>query len=265
MPGFVYYLPNRTRTVTVADLRQSGLGYAFEPWDGARCTAVEVARGPDGSGPGVVVADPGCVDASLIGFYPDKQRWVKVPGVDAHVGWRPDQPPTPADLARPTQIAGHAVRLGDGGLWQAPVARSLIEQDGDIRYTVALPTATGLDDDGNWAEGHVVERYKPLWELACRWWDAVSGAMGDEDEQEAGASFTFHGINDAALSVLAVNYRVGRAEVGALGLFDSRCVYEVMNALVDLPALRTILKKKADQPPESPPEASGAAAVAAAG
>ncbi len=237
MPGFIYYIPDLTTGVKVPDLRKAGLGYAFEPWDGARCVAAGVQCGPgegsggasggggdSGGGKGVVAADPRYTDPSLLGYYPDQQQWVKVPGTQAYVGWRQGQKSTPADLARPTQLNGHEVRLGDGHRWRVPVARALIEQDGDMRYSVALPTSTGLDEQGNWAPGQVVERYKPLWELACQWWDGITGAVGDQGDSDVAASFNFDGINDAALRALAANYRIGKAEVAALGVFDSRCV-----------------------------------------
>ena len=246
MAGFVYYIPEKTRSIGIEDVIQAGLGHAFGPRDGTSVTAVEVARGPDDGPAGIVIGDPGCVEPSLIGYYPDRQEWLKVPGTEAFVGWRPEQPPGPGDLARPNTLDGHDVRLGDGNRWLIPVARGLVEQDGELRYVISVPTSTSIDENGNWTSGSVVGRYKPLWDLACRWWDAVGRSLVEDDHDDSQTvRFNFDGLNDAALDVLATNYRVGKAEVAALGLFDSRCVYEVMNAVVDMPAIMAFFKKKA--------------------
>ena len=55
------------------------------------------------------------------------------------------------------------------------------------------------------------------------------------------ATFDFDGLHDAALTALSTNYRIGKAEVNALGLFDDSSATAILSALVDWP---TVLKWK---------------------
>ena len=69
-----------------------------------------------------------------------------------------DLPPNDADLARPKQLAGHNVTLADGRPWLVPIARAYGEEDGDLRWFVALPQRSVLGADGRWTEGDVLPR-----------------------------------------------------------------------------------------------------------
>ncbi len=202
MAGFLYFVPGKDRNIRLKDLRETGLGYAFEKDDH---TAAAVTGGPGGKN-GVIVAHQGFDDDNKVGYYKDDQTWCKVPGSDAWAGFITDKPPTPGDLQRPKQIQGHLVELQDGNLWLCPIARAL---DSDSRQGyIALPQSVTADDAGNWIQGDVIEAYAPLWKIAERWWDtAVMAAKEAQDENAF--KFNFENANDSALLALSTNYRVG--------------------------------------------------------
>jgi hypothetical protein len=233
MPGFLYYLPAK-RDIKLAELVALGLGYAFEKPSFTRCEIH--ANGPD-KGAGVIVADDTRLVGHRVGYYADEQEWVKVPKTNAYVGWFKADPPTPTDLERSQTLNGHLVELGDGNEWLVPVARGAAEEG----WYTALPQRTGLDDNGEWASGKVIARYEALWDAACRFWDAFRSANDVEGEA---VQLDFAGQNDAALVALQANYRVGRAEVVALGLFDGQCVVRILQALIDWPTWLELHKKK---------------------
>lgn len=240
MSTLLYYLPNETRGIKLPRVRELGLGYAFDD----RMTPSEVRHGPD-DGVGVVLADPRHIDAAQIGYFPDRQQWRRIPGpAGAYVGLRTDARPTPEDLARTQQQPGHLVKLRDGQAWEIPVARALVE-DG---ARCALPAGTSIDDEGNWIRGHLAAAEAALWDVACRFWDSSVAPWLEEatpgESQSDSHTFDFAGENDAALTALTYNYRVGKAEVALLDLFDDRAIGQVLQALVDWPTLLDILKKK---------------------
>jgi len=243
MAGLLYFVPERDRTITLDQVRELGLGYAFE----RRVVGSNATGAIDGRN-GVVLADPTRVEGHRIRYLPDRQTWRKIPGLqgEAWVGCYTGgvQPP---DVARADQLQGHWVTLGDDQQWLAPVARALTEQDDDLRWHNPLPTATTIDDDGNWVDAGVLPRYRHLWPIATAFWDAWANAESDDDEQEVQVAFDFTGSRDAALAALAANYRIGKAEVASLGLFNQQAVASILQALIDWPAVEGWLRKKREQ------------------
>lgn len=236
MAGLLYYVPGRV-SVDREDLAALGLSYAFERSPDCR----QCQRGPDGAR-GVVFADSRFVPPPELGYHEAKQRWTKAAGSGVWIGVCNDSPPTPADLARQSQIAGHLVTLADDQRYLCPVARAFdTNGDSPIPY-MTLPQTVGVDENGDWGTGGVVPKFRRLWETACRWFDAVRAAGIGEDST---VKFEFADIADAALLALQTNYRVGKDEVSILGLFDNRCMTNVLQALVDWPTLEDWLKKKA--------------------
>ena len=239
MAGFLYYLPGKDRSLTIEDLRAAGLGYAFVQ---TFTPSPVLSGGPDG-GSGVIVADDRCVPASKIGMYADKQAWRKVPQCDVWVGYYTAERPTPDDLIRSGPLPGHWVTLGDDRKWLIPIARGVAEQDDEPVGVCSLPSVRDLDDDGHWTTGGVLPKYERLWKIAQKWWALMCTEItGDNAETEGPAVFDFDGENDAAVSVLAANYRVGAVEAAVLGLLNSQTVGAVLMALVDWPTW----KKKLD-------------------
>lgn len=243
MAGLLYYLPGKSEHVVLADLAAAGLGYAFE----RELIARGVQRGPEGQGVGVVVADPRLTESKL-GYWPEKQSWRKVPGLEAWVGFYPDDRPQPVELLRRQVVPGHEVELADGRHWLIPVARAAVEeQDEIVGYQSALPETTAIDDNGHWVRGGLLPRYDELWALALRWWDALTKAGADQSAEAAETNrveFDFAGVMDGALIALAANYRIGKADVALLGLFDEQRAIAILNALVDWPTFKRWVQKK---------------------
>jgi len=264
MSGFLYYVPGHERpTVTAEELRERGIDYAFD----GRWTAAAVRGGPDEQH-GSIIADQQRVAAERIGYYPQQQTWRRIPASALWIGYYTAERPGPADLIRPEPLEGHLVTLGDGRAWMAPIARAWFEIEQPEEHLVwfcKLPEAVTLDDEGNWASGAVVAQYRPLWEIAERWWDAINGADLHVQDKPQRVRFDFEGINDAALLALGTNYRLGRVEVDVLGLFTDQTVHAVLGALIDWPTMEQFLKKKlktsaaggsgsAPGPPAGPPD-----------
>lgn len=234
MGNFLYYIPKVSGPVNPELPRKHGLGYAFE----RRIVGRRVMeRGPDGDA-GLVVAS----SEERIGYFKDKQAWRKVPGTRAWVGMYCDAPPLPADLGREQMLPGHSVRLGDEQYWTVPVARALAESDDQLQAFCALPSGVSLDDNGQWTTGEVVPRYRELWKIATDWFDTQYGE-GQVDEENR-LTFEFAEVNDAALTALAANYRIGKAEVALLGLFTQQTTFAILQAVIDQPTLDKWVKKK---------------------
>jgi hypothetical protein len=262
MSGFLYYLARGADTATPAELIAAGLGYAFAGPDSPSlrgCTG-----GPDG-GRGVVAALGAQFKGAEIGYFPDRQNWRRIPESvrsvapagsvgDVWVGFYTAALPTPEELRRPDALTGHAVELGDGRGWVIPVARAHAETDGELVYQCALPRCVGLDESGEWSRESVVPRYARLWSVAERWWaelgEQIAALAGKEpdadgaDGESGGLAFDFPGAIDAAIECLATNYRVGPAEVAALGLLTDQNVAEILNAVVDWPTWVAWRQKK---------------------
>ena len=235
MGCFLYFIPGAGAGVGLTDFERAGIGSA---WPAER-TKRETLQGPIGQGQGVVVADSR-LGESRVGVFPDRQTWHKVPGSTAWCGYYSEDPPTPDDLLRADPLPGHRVTLADGRPWLVPVARGVAE-DG---WYHTLPRLSTLDESGDWTPGDVVPRYRELWETACKWWDAINEAQVEPTAEGARLTLDFAGIHDAAVVALAANYRVGRTEAAVLGLFDDRCVRDVLDALIDGPTLIEFAKKK---------------------
>lgn len=239
--GLLYFVPGGDREIGLEELATAGIGYAFE----RKPVASGCQAGPDGSA-GVVVCVDSQVGGRRIGYYPERQKWMQVPATSAWCGVERGMAVDPSCLARGGQLRGHWVALADGQRWLVPVARGLADsEDGGLAYYEALPRGLGLDEHGCWTQGSVQEQHRWLWEVACRWWDAISRAMEDADADEGGAAaFDFQDTCDSALAALGVNYRISKAEVVLLGLFTESSVAEVLNATVDMPTFRAWVKKK---------------------
>jgi len=249
MAGLVYYAPEGLDLLTADGLAAAGLGYAL----GDRPpTCRGVANGP-GDRPGVVAARPGSIGDHLVGYWPERQRWHRIPGpAGCWVGVGTEARPAPDDLARRDLLPGHWVELADGQRWLIPCARAARETDDGLTFDLQLPRRISIDPEtGEWLGGQVVDRYADLWAVACRWWDAVMATMVQvadqpDGDQPAGdeLEITFSDELDGALTALAANYRVGKAEVSLLGLLDGRVVPELLGALVDWPTVQQWNKKK---------------------
>lgn len=244
MAGLLYYLP-APASVKPEDLRAIGLGYVLEEAEGvARC---ETDRGPDGSR-GHYFAPPSKGERG-VPARGEHARWSQLPGSPAWVGFDPGSPPAPIDLERPRVFRGHLVELGDGQRWHVPAIRL----SGGVDQTI-LPRR--LTHDGNrWTEGEVLERYRDMWDEACRFWDQLTAALAPAAEGESTqVTLTLDDETSTAANALALNYRLGPGEISALGLFTTETAVEVLKAMVDWPTWEELAQGNApgDEPGSSP-------------
>lgn len=261
MSGFLYHLPETDRNVRLEDLAAAGLAYVFSEAPGERsftpCPLTRGTGGPDGKF-GVIIADSRTV--ARVGYYADEQTWLKMPAalvpdnpkseirdpkLIPWVGYFTADPPGPDDLVRQRVLPGHLVRMNDDREWLAPVARGWNDDEKKPHPYIALPTLTGIDDDGAWSAGGVAPKHEQLWDIALGFWDAMISELNTDAEVGNKIVFDFAGQNDAALAALQANYRIGKVEVALLGLFTDQCTGEVLQALIDGPTFKEWLKKKA--------------------
>lgn len=235
MPAFLYYLPGRGLGFTPKDAAGVGLGYALE----GELHTRQCFAGPDG-GKGLLVGEAQSCPAARVGYFQDEQRWRRVPGSPAWAGMFVQEPPGPADCARARMLDGHPVLLGDGNTWQIPIARALADDQEPPACYCALPRTIDWNDQGERITGEVLPRYRALWDAAALWFDAKSAAELEERMAICRDVIT----REVALTAIAGNYRIGKAEAGMLGLLTEACEIEVCNALIDWPAWERYLQKK---------------------
>lgn len=245
MAGFLYFIEQAGQAVDGNAIAAAGLAYAMD----AALQKRQALAGPGGQ-PGVVIA-AGEVPVEECGFFPERQTWRrKSPGVWA--GWAKDRLPGPASLRRRETLGGHEVELLDGNRWLVPVARKWIEEDGELRWTAAVPRRATLDDEGRWVEGPVVGRFAPLWALAERWEAsklAAFVARKTGEEMPTRLVFDFAGLMESAVEVLAVNYRIGPVEADVLGILGVESAIAILDALIDMPTRLAWIKKNARAEP----------------
>jgi len=239
MNTMLYFVAG-AKMLNAAQLAELDLGHAL----GEKIAQRETMKGPSGVA-GVVATAEG-PPADQIGYWPDRQRWTKMPGRDGRVwcGWFTDDPPGPADLARPEQIGGYPAELAGPDAtaekWLIPLGR--ICPTGS-----AFPTTIRLGPAGEIVH-EPMERYSRLCALGDRLWDQVRAGNGMLDEGETIEEMTADEEFQAACNILAVNYRVSPGEVSALGLLTTANINSVLKWFVDLPGF---IKLAADAAPKA--------------
>lgn len=252
MAELLYFFPGRD-SIDLDGIAAEGLGYAFGKR--AELSTRNVGDGPGGVG-GVVACDGTRVPTECRGYYPDRQKWVAVPGKrDADkAASRPfvgcftnEHAPKPADLLRTDAIAGDAVELADGNEWTAPIARGFSSADDELIPQSKLATALTINDDGDWIESDVVPKHQRLWTIAEKFWDAwvqFCNSLESSGGTTGELAIPETELRDDALRVLATNYHVGKAEARLLGLFDVDTAVEILLALVDWSTVKKWMEKK---------------------
>ncbi len=232
---FLYFVPGRN-TLPREQLASLGLGYILDK--GANFTCCQVCGSGPGGQPGVCVASVPVEEISHVKVDLANQVWRQIPGSAAWVGHWKDKLPTPEQLARGEQLAGHWLELLDGNAWHVPIARDWIESDeGDMRWRICLPQRLDLAADGHWVYGEIVHRYQPLWELTESW---INHRCGKPQPQ-----FAEQGDINAAVFVLQTNYKIGRTEAALLGILKDELVEPILDCLIDWAGWLAYCKKKA--------------------
>lgn len=234
--GHVYYFCEGLEVVADDSPTMAALRHAFVSTPAKR----RAMAGPGQQG-GVILAG----DDQRIGYYPDRQKWTRLRGLNGAsgvwLGWYLDAPPTPADLTKPARLPGHLVTLADGRQWELPVARRW----SDDAFMRTVPARLTLDDNGQWVPGEVLAEYAGLWSVAEAWMSFKARAS-----EQSGAAMSIAEAVELACTALAVNYRVSRSEVAALGLVDDQGqkAVEMLDAVIDWPTFaRWVDEQKAAQ------------------
>ena len=225
--GSVAYFVTGKESINSDGVEGLGLGYVL---DGSGVSHVHTARGPDGSAgvyfaAGGTVIKPGALEFEQ---FPGK------PGVFIGVS----EAVKPEDLARDDQVSGHLVKMGDGAQWEIPVARHW-------KGAAGFPRRLAWTPDG-WKAGDVIPAYKALWRDACSFWTLLLNAEAAEAGEAEDVSFSAEDEVNLAARAIAVNYRVGPAEISHLGLFTTETKAAACLALVDFPSVKAL---KEDAPP----------------
>jgi len=234
MAGLLYFLPERTE-LKKDELEGLGLGGVFA---GRELATRHTEHGPT-DGPGIVFRTqaPQGVHSPTLGCWPPgtdrpeaDQRWTE--GDPLWVGHHVPEPPTPDDLARAELVKGYRVRLADDQRWAVPLARKFPEG-------TALPLTLRFD-----------KHLAPIWEPLPRhadftqhvdgFWQAL--AEHDESTEDLDPDQWF----DLAVEALAVNYRLGRREVGHLALLSTQNIWLVLLVMVDAPARAAAAEEQRD-------------------
>ena len=229
MAGFLYFISGG-HAVNAELLARVGLAEVFS---GESPAFRGCSNGPAGLG-GVICAAPESALAPggklpAIGFFPERQSWRPAPGEKFWLGAEAANPPTPADLARPQQIGGYRLTLEDGTSWLVPIARSF------PRGTI-LPKRMILGEHGElvWEP---LPRFAAFCADAERIWDDFRRAFGLLAEGEQVEPLSVDDARDLAVRALAVNYRVGLAELAWLGCLTTLNQVKILDAVIDLPAI----------------------------
>lgn len=241
MPGFLYFAPNATNTVTLDTAKSLGLGYAFtSPPSSTVC----LNNTPTG-GAGVVFADEKRLGEYGVQMRMDEQEWRKIPKSDCYVGYWKAAPPTPDDLLRPQQLPGYRVEMGDHE-WIIPLTACF--DDSRKMLVTALPCYLECDENGNWNEGDVLELHRHLWEIGQPFRDDVAARLTQGAEPR---EFTNNELAGAAIGYLQANYVVGPMEMSLMrGLQKGPEIHGAIMAANDFTAFArwSAEQKKSNQP-----------------
>lgn len=254
MGGFLYFIPEHVTSVRQLD--EWGLSYVFEK-DGRGFYPCQ-GKGVEGV-QGTVIGDERATQTQRITYKAAEQTWRKIAGDRSQgkpcfVGFYNDAAPTPEELLRKDALGGHAIRLGDGNDWIIPVARGAAEEGGELRYFAKVPRRLELDENGAWISGTIVDRYAELWAVACKFWDAFTGAGVEKTADGVAMRMEFNDLVNGAMTALSTNYRVRASEAALLGLLDEECCGAILRAVIDWPTVEAFVQKKTQ---ETQPEVAG--------
>ena len=161
------------------------------------------------------------------------------------IGWDPDRPPMPVELARKEQFTANPVILGDGNIWMIPVAQR-------------LPHKHRLSPDGIGWVRRISRQYEEFYEQAQRHMlsifrdldilDIAQGARLSENlsQEELKATHTIHltECDRFCADALAINYRMHMSVIDVLDLFDDQSVVRTVLAVIDMQDILAVRDEK---------------------
>lgn len=223
MRRFLYYLPGAS-AITPAILSKLQLRDRFS--DGgnliANC-AIPIEEGPDGKS-GLVLA----AGMQPPTYAPDRQTWIESEnGVWVAIE-DPEAAPGPNDLQRIKQLPGYPATLGESE-WTVPL---LLRWDPTTTQQIStLPQKLmPVRDGGNYRwEKRVHPQHAPLDLLARRLWESFC------EDFDKGKVITMDAACADVAQLLNINYRIGAAEIGLLGLLDESSAAQVLGFAIDTP------------------------------
>lgn len=241
-----YFIPDKKIThpdlVTPTLLAECGLSHAATRWPALNPLE---AVGPSGTLGTVIVfhdADKPAGRAE-VGYFPEKQDWVKCAGGKYWCGKGKGERINPEALRRADGAPGIRVVLGDGQEWE--IARAV------ANGRKSLTRKLTLNEDGKVVKGDVLERFaefdREAEKFFYEWMASVEGAGAQEAFLDD--------LHRLATLALQANYRIGRDEaVLLLGLFDEENVWQSCYAAVGVETIIAMAnadedaQKKTDDP-----------------
>lgn len=229
--SLLVYIPDLRTPKTFDSLRAVGLGGLHD--EGLSLNGAEVLNGPDGTS-GVVFSWPVGPQIAA-GYFPDSQTWHKCSkdgdkeAGRAWVGWNSLTPPKPEELARKRVRMGEPVILNDGNYWTVPIAK-------------ALPRVVGGFDENGKVKMTVAKAYEEFFNASFQTLERYVSA------NEGGAPMTWEEAFEYAVKALAVNYRVNRDIVAAMGILTTDLLWTVCETTTEFKQIAEALSKKKEPP-----------------
>lgn len=227
----------------------------------AHCSLAGEGKGPDG-GPGVLLTPVSKAHGvpEWVVYRPELMQFKPIgDGSKCWIGALIGNPPTPHDLERRQVFGGGEAEDAGGWKWQIPIARAT---HWDKPYGV-LPQNYTFDAAGE-PVSQLETKWRWLWDLAgqIRDWYVQSTPPDDEATPEAKAAHKppeFNQLVKWAAQVLAVNYRVGPAELNLLhdmgrSILSQQVVHQICQATYGWEVLVEAKKKPLPESPASEPE-----------
>lgn len=231
MAGFLYFFPDR-HSVRLDELmlQDEGIGHLLETgWTENGCSNSPAGEGVRGVIVVPNVKEPGKMPE--VGYYKDSQTWVE--WNKFWIGYENANKPTPQDLAKSEIIKGWDVELADRNKWHVPVAR-LANGSTNLPHTYVLGPDQVL-------RSKIAPDFLELGIKAADMWEAFVTEEENRDDNQK-ALLGNKNIYEFATEALAVNYRIGLPEVGALQLFQGKDFVTVTEAVIDTPTWEKTLK-----------------------
>jgi len=232
-------------------LKECGLEYIIDDGEDSMLAANGVpGGGPSGSPGMIIISGPvAAYGGSIVkpyGYYDDRQDWTKLKSdPEVWIGIERAHPPNAIDLMRRKLVAGHEVELNGGEKWLIPCARLMpkgtrlpcvmkINDKGEIDYKVKREYRELSD----WAEKIYRSWIGQMFESQAPGQAKIKIEIGDKEFMEIGAM------------ALAINYRLSLLEVSRFEIFDSDCLRQIVDALIDVPTLMEAMEREKEKKKE---------------